>query len=147
MTGLLAVGAVGVLPSYAQDSKTYPPIIQKLAERFNLNQDEVAEVFEEQRAEHHAKMLANFEDKLSEKVESGDITEEQKQAILDKYQEMRAKMDELVQADLDKEEAHEQIRAYHEELRAWAQKQGIDLPLFGFWRGFKMGQHFRKLTN
>lgn len=137
MTGLLAVGSLGVLPAGAQETTSYPPIIQRLAERFNLNQDEVAEVFEEERAEHHALMLQSFEDRLSGAVGDGKISEEQKQAILDKHEEMQAKMEELRSQNLTREQMHEQMRAYHQELRAWADEEGIEMPFMTF----KFGGH------
>jgi len=128
MTGILAVGAIRVLPTHAQDSGSYPQVVQRIAEHFGLNQDEVAEVFEEVHAEHHAEMLTSFEDRLSEAVENGDITEDQKQAILDKHEEMQAKMDEIRSQDLSREQMHDQMKAYHEELKAWAENEGIDIP-------------------
>lgn len=132
MTGLLAVGSLGVFPVGAQDSVSYPPIVQKLADRFGLNVEDVEEVFEEERAEHHAQMLQNFEDRLSEAVTEGKITEEQKQTVLDKHEEMLARMEELRSQDLDPEEMHEKMKAYHEELRAWAEEQNIDIPFMAF---------------
>lgn len=139
MTGLLAVGAIGILPAYAEDSTTYAPIVQKLADRFGLNVEDVEEVFDEERAERHAEMLQSFEDRLSEAVTNGKITEEQKQLILDKHEEMQAKMKELKSQDLTREEMQEEMKTYHEELKAWADEQNIDLPLFGFGKGFGRG--------
>jgi hypothetical protein len=132
MTGLLAVGAIGVLPAGAEDSINHPPIVQRIAEHFGLNQDEVADVFEEVHAEHHTEMLANFEDRLSEQVASGGLTEDQKQAILDKHEEMRAKMEELMSQNLTREEMHQEMRTHHEGLRAWTEEQGIDIPFMTF---------------
>jgi len=136
MTGLLAIGAIGVLPAAAQESTTYPPIIQRLADRFGLSVEEIEEVFNEERAEHHAQMLQNFEDRLSEAVTDGSITEDQKQAILEKHEELQAKMEELRSQNLTPEEMHEEMRSYHEELKTWTESQGIDLPFFGFMKGF-----------
>lgn len=128
MTGLLAVGSLGVFPVGAQESISYPPIVQKLADRFGLNPDEVEEVFEEERANHHAQVLQNFEDRLDEAVSEGKITFEQKEAILDKHEEMQAKMSELLNKGLSPYQMHEEMRAHHEELRAWAEEHDIDIP-------------------
>lgn len=141
LAGALAVGTIGLSSVSAQDSSSYPPIVQKLAERFGLSQTDVQEVFDEARADHHAQMLTNFEDRLDQAVSDGKITEDQKQLILDKHEEIQAKMDEL--QSLDPEAKREQMQAYHEELQNWAEDNNIDLPLFGFGpgfaRGFKMG--------
>src|SRR3989344_2846072 len=125
MTGLLAVGAIGILPASAQEATDYPTIIQKLAERFGLNVEEVQDVFEEERAEHHAEMLESFEDRLNEAVTEGKITEEQKQTILDKHEELEAKMEELRSQDLTPQQMHQEMRTYHEELKTWVEEQGI----------------------
>lgn len=140
MTGLLAVGSIGVLPASAQDTTVYPPIVLRLAERFNLNVEDVEDVFEEERAEHHAEILQSFEDRLTEAVANGKITEDQKQAILDKHEEMQAKMEELRSQDLDREEMHEEMKAYHDELRAWAEEQGIEMPFMTFKFGGQGGR-------
>lgn len=141
LAGALAVGTIGINSVSAQDSSSYPPVVQKLAERFGLSQTDVQEVFDEARADHHAQMLANFEDRLNQAVSDGKITEDQKQLILDKHEEIQAKMDEL--QSLDPQNRREQMQAYHEELQNWAEDNNIDLPLFGFGpgfaRGFKMG--------
>lgn len=113
LTGALAVGTLGFSTATASDEKSYPPIIQKLAERFNLNQDEVMNVFEEVRGEHHAFMATNFEEHLDEMVSEGKITEEQKQKILENHEELQAKMDEW--KDLSPEERHEKMKAWQEE--------------------------------
>lgn len=139
MTGLLAVGAIGILPAYADDTPAYPPVVQKLADRFGLDVDDVQEVFDEERAEHHAQMLQSFEEILSQEVEDGKITEEQKQLILDKHEEMQAKMEEF--KDLSPEERREKMDAWHDELRTWAQENNIEMPFFkmrfGSQKGFK----------
>ncbi len=149
LTGALAVGALGISRVSAEEMTSYPPVVQKLAERFGLNVEEVEAVFEEERANHHAEMLTNFEDRLSEAVTNGKITEAQKQAILDKHEEMQAKMDEF--RDLTGQERKAKMDAWHTELRAWAQSQSIDLPFMefgrGFGKGFKEGFEFHERLN
>lgn len=128
---LLGISMMSLSAVYAQDNPTaFPPIIQKLAERFNLNPDEVKDVFEEVHDEHMAEMHAKFEDRLDEQVAAGKITLEQKQMILDKQEEMQAKMEEF--KDLNPEERHEQMKAFHEELKTWAEENDIDAPMFMF---------------
>ena len=102
-----------------------PPIVQKIAERFGLNQDEVQQVFDE---EHQYKMQQRkqrFEDRLTIAVADGVITAEQKQALLQKMAELRpdaAEMKELSFAE--RRQLHKQHR---EEMKAWVEANGIDL--------------------
>jgi polyhydroxyalkanoate synthesis regulator phasin len=137
--GIVMLGLLSASVASAQDS-TYPSIIQKIAEKFNLNEDEVAAVFDEERDEHHAEMQAKWSERLDDLVNDGKINAEQKQAILDKHEEMHNKMEEW--KDLDPEERHEKMRGLREEFRAWAEEQGIDLPLLGPYKhGFMVGFH------
>lgn len=136
MTGLLAVGAIGIVPVYARGPENMSPIIQSLAEKFNLDEDEVFDVIDEKRAERHAYMLSHFEDRLNNAVDNGRITEEQKQSILDKHEEMEAKMEELRSQGRSFEDMHAQMASYRNELKQWAKEQGFEFP-------FREGrQHF-----
>lgn len=143
---VLAATIVATNSVLAQDATSYPSIVQKIAERFNLNEADVQSVFDEEREEKHAEMFALFADRLDELVSDGEITSEQKEAILDKHEEMQAKMEEL--RGLSHEERHEKMVDLHEEFRAWAEAQGLDLSLlrplghglrFGFHNGYMMG--------
>lgn len=133
LTGALAAGSLGFSRVSAQEADTYPPIVQKIAERFGLNESDVEDVFDEVHAEHHAEMLANFEDRLSQAVTDGKITEDQKQAILDKHEEFQAKMDEI--KDMPEDERRAAMEQIHEDMKTWADENGIDIPLFAMGRG------------
>ncbi len=89
---LLLVGIVSSGSVSASDSSQFSPLVQRLVERFNLREDEVLEVVDEFRAEHWAEMESRFEDRLDRAVDDGRITEDQKKAILEKREEMRADM-------------------------------------------------------
>jgi hypothetical protein len=127
---MLGVGILNLQAVYAQSDTTYPTIVERLAEKFNLNKDEVQEVFLEMRDEHKANMMARWSEKLDSAIAAGDITESQKEAILDKHEEMEAKLESL--KDLSPEDRHTQMQAVHEELRNWAEEQGIKVPFFMF---------------
>lgn len=119
-------------------------VIQKIAERFNLNESDVEAVFEEERQERFAEMQALWIEKLDDLVNDGKITSDQKQAILDKHEEMHNKMIGL--QDLTPEERKEKMQELREEIKAWADEQGIDLSFvgpmgFGKKRGFE-GKRF-----
>ena len=107
-----------------------------VVERFNLNADEVQEVFEEAREEKKAELQVRFEERLNQAVDEGKVTEEQKEAILAKKAEMREKHEEL--KDLSLEERHEAMKALQEEFKSWADENGIDLNQF-FWCGGRKG--------
>ena len=138
MLGLILVGFLSVSYVSAQESGVYPSIVQKIAERFNLDEEDVKAVFDEERDEHHAEMQARWAERLEDLVNDGKINAEQKQAILDKHEEMHNKM--LEWKDLSHEERHQKMQELHEEFKNWADEQGIDLPLLGpFGGGFRHG--------
>lgn len=132
---IAVAGAVALLAAgknvYAQESP-FTTIVERIAQRFNLNQTDVQSVFDEMHEERHAQMHENLETRLSTAVSEGTITEAQKQAILTKFDEMPAN--------------HEQMRA---EMEAWMsangltqeQLQNIGFGLHGgpFMHGLKMG--------
>lgn len=145
IAGALAVGSIGVDRVLAQNSDTnYPSIVLKLSEKFNLDKDAVLEVFTEEHAEKQAQMLQLFEDRLDDAVGEGKITVDQKALILDKHEEMQAKMDELRSQNLSRDQMHEEMKKLHDELKTWATQNGINIPFamqrgHGFGDGFKMG--------
>src|SRR3989338_237342 len=92
---LLAVGVAGMLGfgayAYAaSDSGLHQPMVQKIAERFGLNQDDVQKVFDEEHQARKAEMETKFNERLSQLVADGKLTEEQKQAIIAKRAELES---------------------------------------------------------
>lgn len=132
----IGVGILGIGKVTAVESGTFPSIVQRLVERFNLNEGEVQAVVDEFREEKHAEMQAKLVEKLDAAVADGKLTETQKDAILAKEEEMRAKHEEL--RDLEPEERREAMRELREEMRAWAEENGLKRPGFGH-RGFGRG--------
>ena len=117
----------------AQDSDTTRGpalLIQNLTSRFGLNQDEVQEVFdttrEQERVQRQAQQQANLETRLSEAVSAGELTEEQKQLILSKHQEMGNQNKDDSWFDLSPEERRAQADSKRSELESWANENGID---------------------
>lgn len=135
LIGLVTAGIVGVKTVRADDNSFYPPFIAKLAERFNLNQDELKNFFDEQHQERLQQMHKQHEQRLNQAVTDGVITEEQKQAILAKHEEMQ-----------------NQQQQHHQEMQAWFETQGIDpeklAPYVGFgMRGFGKMHAFHKFDH
>ena len=83
-------------------------------------------------------MQQHKEERLSQAVEDGVISEEQKQALQDKWQEMW-------------QERQVEREQHREEMQAWFEEQGIDPEALRQYGGFKMGMHggfggFRKFA-
>ena len=138
LSALIAAGFFAVNQVKAEDGGVdYPPVIQRLIEKFNLDGEEVEEIFTEAREERQNQMQARFGERLGELVEEGQLTEEQKQAILAKKEAMRQESQNW--QGLAPEEKREQMEQHREEMQTWAESEGIDLSLmFGHGLGKKI---------
>ena len=124
---LSLVGVLGVRSVRADENSTYPSIVQKLVERFNLNTEEVQQVFNEVREERQQEVQVRFEERLNQAVSEGKINQEQKEAIMAKKDEMKANRGEF--KDLAPEERHQNRETHRQEMETWAEENGIDLDL------------------
>lgn len=127
----LALG-VGILWTSTQakafGSGSDGTLVQKLAEKLGINEDQVQAAFDEIREEHHQEMSANFEDRLNQAIADNKITEDQKQMIMEKHEQHREKMEAW--RDLEPEERRGKMQELHEQMQAWADENDIPLNLF-----------------
>lgn len=134
IVSLIAINTTKMVAADSED-REYPPFIQKLIEKFNLNQEEVYNFLEEDREERRQEMQAHFEERLNQLVTDGKITETQKQAILSKKEELEQERAQ------NQEERGEKREEHMEEMKKWAEENGIDLDIFqeimGNFRGEK----------
>ena len=126
--------SVGVIAVQASDYGNYPSVIEKIAERFSVSVDEVKEVIDEARQERHQEMVNRFEGRLDNLVANNQLTEVQKEALLEKMSEMRQAFGEL--KDLSPEEKKAEMQTINEEMKTWAEENDIQL---GFLKGFNKG--------
>lgn len=134
-TTLGVVGAFGISHAYAQDAKdgTAPLIVQNLAKAFGVSEDEVQTIFEntrEQRKDEHLDAL----------VEDGTLTQEQRDTLEAKQEEMQTKRKEIMDQSMTAKERHEALQDLHDEFETWAEEQGIDLSEIGPGFGGKLGR-------
>jgi hypothetical protein len=128
LTLVVGLGASAGYAVYAQtgdSAATYPPIVQKLADRFGWDRDEVLDVFKEERRGPKSGRAFGLDSKLDRSVERERITAEQKEAILAKIRELWPEGQEL--KDLSPEERRAAMQSARQELKAWAENNGIDL--------------------
>lgn len=116
---LAAVLAIGVIASVGYFGSSYvladdnnpmhQTLISRIAQKFNLKAADVEAVFEAVRDEKQDEMKAKREEKLSQAVKDGVITEAQKTTLLAKMEEHMGE--------------RQQNR---EEMQSWFREQGID---------------------
>jgi hypothetical protein len=98
----------------------FPPLIQKIIEKFNLNPSEVQKVIDEERQEREKQRLSLLEEKLNQAVKDGVISEEQKKALLESWQKRL-----------------EECRQIRQEERKWFEENKIDWQKLGPYLGGK----------
>lgn len=126
---LLALGVItaggyfGVSAVKADNFSPHTEIAQKIAEQFNLNEADVQAVFdavhEERQQEMQESASRRSEEKLNKAVEDGVLTQEQKDALMQKMQEHSGE--------------RQQNR---EEMQTWFEEQGIDETKLHEYLGF-----------
>lgn len=128
---VVGAGLFGVSHVSAQDADSHDTLVQKIAQKFNLNQEEVKAVFDEHRTERVKIKHEKMDERLNQLVSEGEITEEQKVLIQNKLNEQHAKLKANMESlkDVSREERREAFQKEHEALRAWAMENNIDLSL------------------
>lgn len=131
MTG---AGFFGV--SQAQAATTVPnreTLIQRIADAFHLNKDDVQKVFDQFHTDRVAAHDQKYTDRLDQAVKDGKLTSAQEQLILDKRKELQNKVqDYKTMTQEQRKTAKQQER---QDLKTWAHQNNIDLkyllPGFG----------------
>ncbi|MBI3342937.1 hypothetical protein HY032_02175 [Candidatus Gottesmanbacteria bacterium] len=148
--GLVVVSALASKAYAESATKPFQTIIQKLATKFGLKEADVQSVFDQARSERQAQLQTKLDDKLSQAVKDGKITEVQKQAIMAKRKELQAKKLESREAwkSMTADQRRAAMAQQKTELEAWAKANGIDLSYLwgwhrGFMHGFRMGWHMK----
>ncbi len=135
--GLTGLAGVGVASAATQASSSADPmssLVDKLANKFNLNKADVQSVFDEERQARETEREQQFTAKIDQLVSEGKLTSGQKDAIIAKRAEIKKDMDANRDSMKDKtaterKAAMDQKRT---ELEEWAKDNGIDtqyLPL------------------
>jgi hypothetical protein len=113
-----------VLAQSNEDGANFPPIVQKLVDKFDLSESDVKISLDELHEDRRAEMEARYEERLNQAVEDGDLTEDKKNLIVSKHKELMSAMQQQ-----------------HDELQQWASDNQVDLKYLG---RFHMGGPFGK---
>jgi uncharacterized protein YfaT (DUF1175 family) len=136
LAGGTLYGASHVLAQDASGQYT-SPLVQKIANKFGLNKNDVQAVFDQDKQDRMAQMEAKFEEQLSQYVNDGKITDAQKQLIIQKHKALKATMQSEFENMKNKtpDERRAAMEAKKQELDTWAKQNGIDpqylFPNFG----------------
>ncbi|HSX17186.1 MAG TPA: hypothetical protein VLH86_03740 [Patescibacteria group bacterium] len=129
---MAGVGAVVGLAAFAGVASAQTPtitdngqqtLVDKIATRFNLNKSDVQAVFDEDRTAHQAEMKQRMDDRLTQAVKDGKITEAQKTLIENKQQELQTYIESI--KDKTPAERKTLMRAKLTEVEQWAKDNGL----------------------
>ena len=132
--GLAAVTGVGL--ASANSTSDGNSLIDKIATKFNLNRDEVAKVFAENRTERQAQMEAKQAERLDAAVKDGKLTQAQADYIKKARADIKALMDKVEPGKAD-DATRQALRDKMEALRQWAKDNHVDMRYVG--GGFRHG--------
>lgn len=121
---LLATGAFSTQAVFAQEDPNYRPLVQRLADEFGLQEEEVEQVIEEVRQERHEQLYQAWIDRLNTAVVLGKLTQEQMDALVVKQNEVMLGMNAL--REVAPQERHEAVSKIELEFKQWAQDNIID---------------------
>jgi len=115
LTTIIVLGVIISIGYFATPAKANnfnsgrDTLITRISQRFNLNKSDVEAVFDAIHDEHQSEMNAKREERLSQAVTDGVITQTQKDALIAKMQEN-----------------HDNRIQYREDMDKWFTDQGID---------------------
>ncbi len=140
MAVVIGAGSLGIGTTFASEQgdkreSRVSEIVSAIAEKFGLSEADVQAVFDaqaevrreemkEKREEMRAKHDETFDAMLAQAVEDGDLTQAQADSITSKRDEVRAYAETL--KDETPEDRREQMKEKLDELRTWAEDNGID---------------------
>lgn len=137
---ITAIGSAGVLGtaavSAAADTTSSGSLVDKIAQKFNLNKADVQAVFDQNRADHEAQRQANVKTKLDQAVKDGKLTSDQETKILDKLKELQSQRDANHDDMKDKTPAERKaaMDAKKAETEQWAKDNNIPTDFLKFVR-------------
>lgn len=129
----VALGLTALLPisrAYAHGyGDMHETLVQRIAQKFGLQQSSVQAVFDDVRKERQAEMQKRLEDRLTQAVKDGKLTDAQKNLILAKHKEMQANREKNRDAwmKMSPEERRNERQKTRAELEAWAKANNIPL--------------------
>src|SRR3989344_1136105 len=123
--------AFGVASANAQTT-AYPlsGLAGAISQKFGIDKTQVQSVVDDYHKKHQEEkrqmMQKRMEEKLTQDVKDGKITEAQKQAIIKKFTEMKSSVKPESFKDMTAEERKKAMENKRTELKSWAESQGID---------------------
>lgn len=143
ISGFLFFGATAAQAQETNAVKT--SLIQRIAQKFNLKEADVKTVFDQHHSERQAEMQKKVDEKLTQAVKDGKITEAQKQLIVAKHKEMQTQFESQKETmkDMTPEQRKTAMEAQKKSLQDWATQNNIDIQYLMKGIGMKGRGHMK----
>jgi hypothetical protein len=125
---VVGAGIAGVGIVSAATNNQPGTLAQKLATTFHLDANKVQGVIDQDHADHRAQMEQRYEERLTQAVKDGELTESQKSAVLTEHKKLLSELEASKDSFKDKspEERHDAMESIHTEAQNWAKDNSID---------------------
>lgn len=127
---IIATTATYATSINAQTTTPHAGLVEAISKKFGLDKTKVQSAVDEYRKVHQTEkqemMKQKMEEKLTQDVKDGKITEAQKKAIIKKLTEVKNSINPDTIKNMTPEERKKAMDDKHAELEKWAQTQGID---------------------
>jgi len=120
--GLSSLAGVGIASAYS-GMHEQSDIAAKIAQKFNLNQDDVQKVLDEDRAAHEAEFEQKRQEQLNQAVKDGTLTQDLANQLTAKEKEMKDLASSL--KDKTPQERHSAMKAKMDEFKKWSEDNKI----------------------
>jgi len=141
---VIGIGVIGSKIVSAENERPQSTLVQKLTEKFGLDEGQVRAVFDEAKEERHEDIKEKKEAYFENLVSEGTITDEQKTLLIQKFgqlkEEKKGNWEDY--KNLSFEERKNLKMDHKEDLEKWAEENGIDLQNLFVGFGHK-GGHFK----
>jgi hypothetical protein len=138
IVGIFSMGLMRASSIYASDKEeNRSSLVRKIATKFGLKESDVQAVFDEEMGSRKSRMKQNFIDRVDQLVKDGKISQEKKDLILKKHDEVESKRDSQRTAfqSMTRGQRLEVQKKEHQEMQEWASANDIDIRLLWNFEG------------
>lgn len=148
---LAGVAGAGVVSAQSETVATNS-IVDKIAQKFNVNKADVQKVFDEDHEAREAEHKAELKTTLDQAVKDGKITADQEAKLIAKLDEMHAAREKArTNTSTAATDRHAAMQKERTDFEAWLKANNIPtdlVPQFGKGRGgMEMGRHSGESTS
>jgi hypothetical protein len=135
LSSVVGVGVVSAQSNTQTNSSSSTSIVDEIAQKFNLNKQDVQAVFDQHHQEREAARQQKLQTALDKDVSEGKITSAQETLILDKLKELQSYRDSL--KSKTPQERRQLMAQERSQLEQWAKDNNIPTGIAPFLNGPK----------